>query len=258
MSDQVAGSWQSGSEGRLLAQLPTPVIVVTTQGRVVFGNESAAELFDTEMPFDEVSVLDLLTQHERTRLNPLAWMEKWANSPNAPELDYVYLTCQTSTGQEKQLSVRVARADLGGTPHYLVTMHDMSRWLERWHTERDSHRVAARILSITADGVLMTDEELVITYANSSAEHLFGYAQGELVGKPLAELIPSRFRGAHIEHVARFVKEPQPSRLMSQRTPVTGLTKDGREVPIQASITRLSVSGRAVFSALLRPDQPDN
>ena len=76
-------------------------------------------------------------------------MRKWADSPDAPELDYVYLTCRTAQGREKQLSVRVARLDGegAGETNYLVTMHDVSSWEKRLHDEREAHRVAARRLS---------------------------------------------------------------------------------------------------------------
>ena len=247
-------TWRDISSEVLLTQMPTPAIVITTDGQVLFCNPSAADLF--ERPFSAVSaplsVLDLLTQPERSRLNPLAWLKKWADTPNAPELEYVYLNCQTRSGHEKQLSVRVARIQEAKSTYFLVTMHDLSQWHERLQTERDAHRVAARLLSITADAVLIADENMHLTFANASAEIMFGYDQGQLLGTPLANLIPPQQRDKHLEHVQSFLHNKYPSRLMGSRAPVSGLTADGREIAIEASITRLNMHGKAVMAALLR------
>ena len=161
-------------------------------------------------------------------------------------------TCTTSAGAQRYLSVRVARINLDEAVNYLVSMHDMTSWQQRLRNEQDAHRVASRILSITADGVIIADESQAITYANESAEKMFGYDTGELLGSPLETLIPPRFHEAHAEDIARFLQSKQPSRLMAGRTPVTALTKAGQEIPVDVSITRVNQHGKAVFSALVR------
>ena len=244
--------WQTLSGEQLFAALPDPAIIFSADGTVMAANQSAAELFERDMPFPALTVTELLAQPERKRLDPLTWMRKWADSPHAPELQYVYLTCRTASGVEKQLSVRVARVQLDAEVCYLVTMHDVSRWEARLREERDAHRIAARVLAISADAVLMVDEQTNVTYVNDSTNRLLGYAPGELLGQPLAKLIPERFRGQHDAFMAAFAREPVPSRLMGERSPIVALAKDGEEILVEASISRITSKGKPVFSAQLR------
>jgi len=243
-------NWQALSSHELVSLFPCPVIILDGDGVIVEANACAHELFE-RTTFGGLNIEALLTQPERARLNPLAWLRKWADSPDAPELSYVYLTSVTASGAEKSLSVRVAR--VGDNPaHYLVTIHDMSPWQARFVRERESHQLAARLLSITADGVILTDAQQLITFANSSAEQLFECSQGELLGLPLNDLIPVRFRRIHAEHVGRFAHARKSSRLMGDRQPVTARTRTGIEISIEASISRLTQQGAVVFCALLR------
>ncbi len=243
-------AWEGPGGRELIGLLPSPVIVIDSEGEVLEANPCAQDLFERES-FEGVNVEALLTQPERARLDPLTWLRKWAQTPDAPELNYVYLTCVTASGKEKSLSIRVAKVG-AEDPCYIVTMHDMSVWLQRFVRERDSHRLAARLLSIMADGVVLTDPDQRITFANRSMEQLLDYPQGALLGLHLNDLIPARFRAEHTEHVDRFAHGKSPSRLMGERRPVYALTRTGAEVLVEASISRLQVQGAAVFCALLR------
>jgi len=250
-------AWDELTGAQLFAALPAPAIVFAVDGTVVAANQGAADLFERDMPFPALTVTELLAQPDRQRLDPLAWMQRWAETPDAPELDYVYLTCRTASGNEKQLSVRVARlsTDRDGQVHYLVTMHDVSLWESRLHDEREAHRLAARVLAISADAVIVVDEALQITYANASAYELFGYASGVMLGTPLAKLIPERFRSQHEQYMARFAAEANPARLMGERTPIVAITAHGQEISVEASIARMTIKGKLVYSAHLRPRQ---
>ena len=224
--------WQSLTAQTLFEQLPEAAMVVDVDGCVVTTNPRADDLFDIDAQAPDLTVVDLLTQPERARLNPLAWLQKWADTPEAPELDYVYLTCKTRNGRERQLAIRVSRIrDDQSRAFYLVTLRDISTWEERLRRERDAHRLAARVLAISADAVLTINSLYQIVYANRSAEDLFGYPQGALMGKPLSLLIPPRFRTSHEDYIRDFANEAAPSRLMSDRKAITGLTSDGTEIP---------------------------
>ncbi len=251
MADGVQMSWSDLDGAGVFQALPEPALVFDVHGQVIAGNPLAAELFEVEYPFPQISVTELLGQPERARLDPVAWMRKWADTPDAPELDYVYLTCKTASGRAKQLSVRVARLGNDADTCYLVTMHDVTSWEERLREEREAHRVAARVLAISADAVVVVEEDGEITYANTSADELFGYAGG-LRGMKLDQLLPERFHTQHHQFMQRFAEDTSPARLMGQRAPVTALTASGEEVPVEAAITRITSGSRRVYSAQLR------
>ncbi len=235
----------------LFELLPEPALVLATNGDIAAANRLARELFEVEGTFGKINVTDLLPEPERERLDPLAWMDRWAIEPAAPELQYVYLTCRTRRGNEKHARVRVSRFSTD-TTYYLVVLHDITAEQTRQRNERDAHRIAARTLAISADAIVTADKGFRIITLNRSAEELFGYRTGDLVGKPLSTLVPGRFREVHEAHVTRFAAEPAPSRLMGNRGVITGLTKHGEEVSLEASIAKVTVGGQLVFSAHLR------
>ncbi|MEK7253370.1 MAG: PAS domain S-box protein, partial [Bacteroidota bacterium] len=60
------------------------------------------------------------------------------------------------------------------------------------------------LFDYATEAILVTDSQGFILRANPSAEKLFGYEHGELTGKPVEVLIPSRFAERHNSHRASF------------------------------------------------------
>jgi PAS domain S-box-containing protein len=111
---------------------------------------------------------------------------------------------------------------------------------------------AAGVISIAADAIISIDEEHRITLFNHGAEQIFGYTAEEVLGRPLDLLIPERFRASHGRHVAAFAEGPVTARRMGERREIFGRRKDGTEFPAEASISKLDVDGRRIFTAVLR------
>jgi PAS domain S-box-containing protein len=234
----------------LLDSFPEPMVVMESDGTVAYGNPAAIRLLETEALIGQ-SIVTFLPEDERERLNPLAWLQRWADEPDAPEIEHVHLICRTSRGTDKPVRVRVGRLRNDPTL-YTVMLHDITHEQARQHEARQAHRLAARVLAISADAIVNVDTDFHILYANPSAEALFGYGSGELVGKPLATLLPVRTRDAHPNLMRRFAQEAQPARLMGERSEVAGLTRSGAEIPLEASITKVTLDQTLVFSAHLR------
>jgi PAS domain S-box-containing protein len=107
-------------------------------------------------------------------------------------------------------------------------------------------------LAISADAVIAVDEEQRIIFFNEGAERIFGYSADEVGGKPLAVLLPERFRPSHRGHVHGFGAAHGRARLMGERQEISGLRKNGEEFPAEASIQHISLGGRSVYAAVLR------
>lgn len=82
-----------------------------------------------------------------------------------------------------------------------------------------------------------------IVYANLEAERLFGYRHGELVGGSVEKLVPERFRAAHPELRARYVREPSARRLGDGRE-LYALRRDGSEIPVEIALSPFHDAGR--------------
>src|SRR5581483_3621478 len=109
------------------------------------------------------------------------------------------------------------------------------------------------ILSISADAIIVVDDDYRITIFNEGAEKIFGYPKGEAIGASLDILIPERFRALHRQHVERFAAGGDSARRMGERgSPIFGLRKNGEEFPADAAISKLEVSGKRLLTVTIR------
>jgi len=86
------------------------------------------------------------------------------------------------------------------------------------------------------EGILVANEKGEITRTNPSADKLFGYQQGELIGKKIEILIPRRLSEKHLDHRTKYSKNPH-ARSMGAGIDLHGLKKDGSEFPVEISLS---------------------
>ena len=105
---------------------------------------------------------------------------------------------------------------------------------------------------VLPDAVVVADEAQRITGFNPAAERLWGCAAAEVLGQPLATLIPTRLQRVHHEHVTRFGGGAEPVRRMDRRVEVFGRRRDGNEFPCEVSIARRTTERGVDFVAVVR------
>ncbi len=109
-----------------------------------------------------------------------------------------------------------------------------------------------QMVDVAYDGFMIFDSDNRIEFCNPAAESLFGYGTGELYRVPLEQLIPIRLRRTHADYVHNFLTSEVQAKLMEQRSPVTGLRKDGSEVPVEVSINKLMIGDQSGVAAVVR------
>jgi PAS domain S-box-containing protein len=80
---------------------------------------------------------------------------------------------------------------------------------------------------------------------------VFGYAPGELIGKPLTVLMPESMRKLHQSGFERYLTTGE-RHINWQGTELIGLRKNGEEFPAEISFGELTTNGHLVFTGFIR------
>jgi two-component system cell cycle sensor histidine kinase/response regulator CckA len=120
-----------------------------------------------------------------------------------------------------------------------------------------NHAWLSAIVETAMDAIVITDEQQRIVFANRAVGRVFGWPPDELLGRPLDVLLPDAARERHAVHVRRFGTEGVATRLMEARTDlphgsIRGLHREGRDFPLEASISTFLADGTRLYAATLR------
>ena len=117
---------------------------------------------------------------------------------------------------------------------------------------RRSEAHKAAILDSSPDCVVAIDDEGRITEFNPSAEQTFGHHRSDVLGRHLADvIIPPALREKHHTGFARYLATGD-STVLGRRLEMTALCTDGREIPVELTITRIPQDGPPAFTGHLR------
>jgi PAS domain S-box-containing protein len=115
-----------------------------------------------------------------------------------------------------------------------------------------SDGLLSRILDIADDAIISIDHSQRIVMFNQGAEKTFGYSAREVVQQPIDMLLPESFAAQHSRHVRDFAESPIAARRMGDRGEISGRRKDGTVFPAEASISKVDIDGRRIYTVILR------
>lgn len=102
----------------------------------------------------------------------------------------------------------------------------------------------------STEGIVIVDKSGTIVEANPSSERIFGYEKGELIGKPMENLIPKNIREQHHHYRDQFHKNPTP-RSMGIGRDLMALRKDGTEFPVEVSLSHTESNNTFLVMAFI-------
>ncbi len=107
------------------------------------------------------------------------------------------------------------------------------------------------VVEAAPNAMIMVSRDGLITLVNAQAERLFGYPRVELIGRPVEMLVPARIRGSHPGMRNSYFASPS-TRPMGVGRDLFGLTKAGREVPIEIGLNPIKTGdGTFVLASII-------
>jgi PAS domain S-box-containing protein len=101
------------------------------------------------------------------------------------------------------------------------------------------------------DAVVVVDSEGRILFVNQQTEVLLGYPRQELLGQLHEVLLPERFRAGHVGYRNAYLEAPR-VRPMGVGLELFAQHKDGREVPVEISLSPSALEGEVVVVSTIR------
>jgi PAS domain S-box-containing protein len=117
---------------------------------------------------------------------------------------------------------------------------------------RTSEGQLKALLDSALDACVTMDETGRLTSWSAAAEAVFGWAASEAIGRSLAEtIIPQQHREGHARGLARFLETGE-GPILRQRIEITALHRDGREFPVELTVTPIRLGDHWLFGAFVR------
>jgi PAS domain S-box-containing protein len=122
-----------------------------------------------------------------------------------------------------------------------------------WNLEslKDSVERFHALAQSAHDAIISVNSQGNIVFWNRAAENMFGYSTAEILQKPLIVLMPERFREGHPHSIRQVIQTGQ-ARILGKTVELVGLRKDGREFPLELSLSMWRAKGEAFFTGIVR------
>jgi PAS domain S-box-containing protein len=133
-----------------------------------------------------------------------------------------------------------------------LLVRGVNRQAELARALRDANDRYHQTIDSVMDAIVAVDAAHNVILFNPAAERMFGLAKKDVIGLPLAQLVPEPARAAHMLHMDRFMCARGESRAMATNIEIKGLRADGTEFPIESTISQTLIEGKPQLTAVLR------
>lgn len=115
---------------------------------------------------------------------------------------------------------------------------------------KESESKFRTLVEVAQDGVLQANQRGEVIFCNRAAELLFGYREDEIVGKPLANLIPSRYLPQRFANGGLTLGRSTAD--VGRISEVVGMHRNGQPLQIEMSLSSWQQGGETYFVAVMR------
>ena len=228
---------------------PAVIYVKDLAGRYLMVNRRYADIFQ----LDQSAVIGK-TDHDifpKDTADAFRAMDERVAAADAALTDEE--TAPLDNGLHSYISVKTPLRDDSGRTYAVfgisTDISEQRRAEEAFHASERRNRL---IVEAALDAIVTIDRSGRITEWSPKAEAMFGWDQAEVLGRPVDETImPERYREAHRLGLARYLASGE-AKVLNQRLELTARRRDGREFPVELSITPIHEGEALSFCAFVR------
>ena len=126
-----------------------------------------------------------------------------------------------------------------------------SRLVTALTEQRGAEQGFRRLFEVAPDAMIAVAPDGLVTMANTQAEQIFGYAAGDLIGRPVAMLVPEKARADLAAARSSYFAAPQAQPGVIEFK-LSGLRQDGRRFPAEITLSGLQTNSGMLVTAAIR------
>lgn len=192
--------------------------------------------------------IDLIVQQDRTRVRSAYEDLKH----NTPSIDIEYRVTRDDNEvrwvRTRGFQVRDSEGKLTRLTGIVTDITESKKFEAEITAKEARFRAVAETAS---DSIVIIDEENKLLYFNKSTESVFGYSYEEMNGRKLTMLMPEYLRLLHEKGISGYVSTGL-KHIGWHSVEVTGLHKDGRNIPLDISFSEFISDGKRNFTGIIR------
>jgi two-component system sensor kinase FixL len=230
----------------LINQVPGLVLLVATNGDVLFANEQARRgagepvgrnVLDTHGTAPGTTI-DTPAFHEvLSHSLPSRAMGWWPDQHGAPR-PIQWRLRKASRSPSAEVCIVATGIDA-------VTADDAMAALE----DADAHLKA--VLDTAVDGIITIDQTGIVQSLNKAAERMFGYPASDVIGRNIRMLMPPQYAREHDGYLAAY-QATRKAKIIGTGREVEGMRADGHRFPMDLAVSEVRFGAETHYTGIVR------
>jgi two-component system sensor kinase FixL len=236
----------------LLTAATDAMLIVDAHGQVVLANPALEQLFGYQHGELTGKTLESLIP-ERFRHDHASLRKNYFGAPRPRQMG-VGLELFAARKDGSEFPVEVSLSPLQGDDMpamVMATIYDISARKQAERALQDSEQRMRAVFETAVDAIITIDDRGVLERLNPAAQRMFGYSEDEVRGKNVSMLMPSPDRERHDGYLAHYLHTGE-KRIIGIGREVQGQRRDGSVFPMELAVGEMRVSGRRMFTGLVR------